>query len=272
MLRRFAFVTLVRAAGVGDDPISATAPPDAGTTPDSGTGPAVDSGPDGGVPSNDADAGADAAPSCIAPATNMVSWWTGDDTFMDRLSANNMTPTGNTGNVGHAAGHVGNALSFDGTKFLERALPIGIDSLGGFTVEAWVKAGANANQRIVDRSTAGSNDGWFFDFWMTKLRLAIGIASVESKTVMPIGSVLHVAGTFDGSSLRLFVNGVEDNQASASGVTTVPAPNHPLRIGGASDFSARWQGLVDEAAIYSRALTPVEIKAIFDAGASGRCK
>lgn len=163
-------------------------------------------------------------------------------------------------------------MSFDGSRLLERQVPIGIASLGGFTVEAWVKQDTSANKRILDRSTAGMSDGWYFDVWNTHLRFAVGAASLDSKLVMPMGTTVHVAGTFDGSSLRVFVNGVEDNQASSGGVTTVPSPSHPLRIGGASDFGSVWGGFIDEAAIYSRALTPAEIKAIHDAGASGRCK
>jgi large repetitive protein len=271
MPRRAAVVLVALAACVGDDPGSNPASQDAGTTPDSGSA-AVDSGSgsDTGTPANDG--GTEAGPNCIDSAANMISWWTGDDTFMDRLSANNMTKAGSSGTVSFAPGHVGKALSFDGSGFLERQLPIGMTSLGGFTVEAWVKAEANTNQRIFDRSTAGTSDGWLFDLWMTHLRFVVGTASVDSKLVMPTGEMVHVAGTFDGSTIRVFVNGVEDHQAAAGGVTTVPSPSHPLRIGGASDFSAVWKGIIDEAAVYSRALTPSEIKAIHDAGVNGRCK
>src|SRR5688500_14196820 len=154
MARRVALVSFVLAACVGDDPVNPPAA-DGGITPDSGT-PVIDSG-SGTETSTPIDASNDAgsdAGSCLAPAANMISWWTGDDTFMDRLQANNMVQAGSTGTVSFGAGHVGKAMSFDGSRLLERQVPIGISSLGGFTVEAWVKQDTSANKRILDRSTA----------------------------------------------------------------------------------------------------------------------
>lgn len=85
----------------------------------------------------------------------------------------------------------------------------------------------------------------------------------------------HVAGTWTGSELRLYVDGVK--------VATTPftGPIHdnariPLLIGGYNRFLAKGPdsmvGVIDEVEIFDRALHHREIREIFDAGSAGKCK
>ena len=68
----------------------------------------------------------------------------------------------------------------------------------------------------------------------------------------------HLAVTFDGSTLRMFVNGVQVSSASVAG--SMGASTGPLRIGGDSVWGEYFKGQIDEVRIYNRALSPGEIQ------------
>jgi hypothetical protein len=269
MVRRFAFVSLVLAACVGDDPASPAAP-DASVTPDGSSGGGSDSGSgtDTGS-SGEVDATTDAG--CLANASGIVSWWTGDGTTDDKLGKNHLVIAAEGGTVGYAAGRVGNGFSFTAGAHLEAFPTKNIDGLTGLTVEAWVYAEDNQNNRIVDHSTAGTSDGWLFDLYLSKLRLLVAGVNIDSQGQFPLQQLTHVAGTFDGTTFRLFVDGQKENESTVA-QTAIPSPNLPLRVGGGDVPNVRWKGVLDEVSVYSRALSPNEIKAIYEAGANGRCK
>jgi hypothetical protein len=66
------------------------------------------------------------------------------------------------------------------------------------------------------------------------------------------------------------VNGVLDGTLDAAG-DVVPTAN-PVGIGGNVISTVFFEGIIDEAQIFDRALTHAEILAIYQAGAAGQCK
>ena len=88
---------------------------------------------------------------------------------------------------------------------------------------------------------------------------APGDVAVIGSASLPVNSWAHVALTYDGANLRLFVNGVQViATALSSAITTSTGV---LRIGGNSVWSEFFQGRIDEVRIYNRALTAGEIQA-----------
>jgi glucose/arabinose dehydrogenase len=90
------------------------------------------------------------------------------------------------------------------------------------------------------------------------------------------GSWVHMAGTYDGTRLRLYVNGVEIIPTANSypgggfGTGNIRMDSNPVTLGGAEngsidgDASADpYPGLIDEVQIYNRALSLTEINDIF---------
>ena len=71
------------------------------------------------------------------------------------------------------------------------------------------------------------------------------------------GRWTHLAATYDGSSIRLLVGGVEVARTPASGAL-LAAPG-PLRIGAGGTGGDRFVGRIDEVRVYGRALPKVEI-------------
>jgi Concanavalin A-like lectin/glucanases superfamily len=69
----------------------------------------------------------------------------------------------------------------------------------------------------------------------------------------------NVALTYDGATLRLYVDGRQVADAGASGAIQVT--DHPLWIGGNEPYGEYFDGLIDELRVYSRALSAHEVRA-----------
>ena len=68
----------------------------------------------------------------------------------------------------------------------------------------------------------------------------------------------HLALTYDGAMMRLYVNGVQVSSRARTG--TIQASANPLQIGGDSIYGQYFQGMIDEVRVYNRALTATEIQ------------
>lgn len=92
-----------------------------------------------------------------------------------------------------------------------------------------------------------------------------------STTAVQVGQFYHVVGTYDGSQVRIYVNGVLEADAPASIV--LDYSTRPLFIGtsGETVFDGKLNGVADEASIYSRALNASEVAALYAAGPAGKC-
>jgi hypothetical protein len=82
---------------------------------------------------------------------------------------------------------------------------------------------------------------------------------VAGRSANPIGVWSYVALTYDGSTLRLFVDGRQ--AASRPSTGTIATARNPLWLGGNHPFGEFFDGLIDEARVYDRALTDAEIRA-----------
>jgi Concanavalin A-like lectin/glucanases superfamily len=83
--------------------------------------------------------------------------------------------------------------------------------------------------------------------------------SVAGVSPLPLNAWTHLATTYDGSTLRLYVNGAEVGTQATSGAIQVSTGR--LRIGGNAIWSEWFAGRIDEVRIYTRALTAAEIQA-----------
>jgi hypothetical protein len=81
----------------------------------------------------------------------------------------------------------------------------------------------------------------------------------------------NLAVTYDGTRLRLYVNGTQVSERSVTGA--IKTTSDPLWIGGNRPYGEYFNGLIDEVRVYDRALTPSEVRAemstpIADSGTS----
>ncbi len=163
------------------------------------------------------------------------------------------------------------SLSLNGTSsYMSVPNSSTINIIGPITIEAWIKlASINGNyQDIVCREAwgqAGTGGGYEFAITNTgKLRLDLYQSHNQYTTAIGSTTVTtnvwhHVAGVFDGSQMRVYLDGVLDGSLSTA---NGPASGtSPLNIGKSTYTSYYFGGLIDEvrlaaAALYSTNFTP----------------
>jgi len=218
---------------------------------------------------------------CIPAASGLVSWWGGDNNALDRIGTNNGTlMNGAT----FAAGKVGQAFSFDGVDdYVEvpHNASLSFSPTSPMTVDLWAyrTSSSNGHHLLAKRAGCGSNDMNYQlhlnDSGLCFLGTDVGVNMVCTSgglSDLPLNTWTHIAGTFDGSTLRLFING--QMVASNPSATLGPQNSAPLTIGALGSCSSIYPfgGLLDEVSIYNRGLSASEIAAIYNAGSAGKCK
>lgn len=87
--------------------------------------------------------------------------------------------------------------------------------------------------------------------------------TAAGSTVITDGQWHHVAGTWDGSEIKLYIDGVEEGTAAFAG--PISTSDVPVKIGFRGSGSPL-RAVVDEIAIFNRALTKDEINDIINTG------
>ena len=103
-----------------------------------------------------------------------------------------------------------------------------------------------------------------------KLELKLGELTLTSNVNISPDRFNHVAAAYDGSQVKMYIDGRPD--ASASFSDTPPTNTQPLFIGQRGDNTDFFQGMIDEVEIFNRALTAEEIASIYNAGRAGKIK
>ncbi|PYR74988.1 MAG: hypothetical protein DMF87_21510, partial [Acidobacteria bacterium] len=166
-----------------------------------------------------------------------------------------------------AAGRYGGALLFNGTNAWITVPDNSSLSLAtGMTLEAWVQptsASSNAYRSIILKERPS---GLSYSLYSnnssrrssTYINLGAGDQSVQGTASLPSNSWTHLAATYDGTMLRLYVNGALVTSKSVPG--SLVTSGGALRIGGNSVWGEWFMGYIDEVRIYNRALSAGEIQ------------
>lgn len=171
-------------------------------------------------------------------------------------------------------GIIGKALRFDPEQehFLTVAQSGDFSFRRPFTVMAWIKPSRrNAQFEIACMKGDKSGDppwpGWRLRYFWARAMLQAGTPDGEEPSVssaewsVPAEFWSHVAGTWDGTALHVFVNAVEKAAEAFSG-EIAPQPSwRPLILG---NFVGRknayaFDGLLDDIKIFDRALSEEEM-------------
>ncbi|EDY82664.1 Carbohydrate binding domain protein [Verrucomicrobiia bacterium DG1235] len=175
--------------------------------------------------------------------------------------------------VRSVSGKFGRALRFDGTG--GRVELDSLDVQGAeITIAAWIRpTGFRVSDgRIVSKASGvRANDHiWMlstFDDDGIKARFRLQTqASPDTKTLVGSTSLVegvwtHVAATFDGLKMRLYVNGALDGELLCRGAIR-ENPSVPVSIGDQPQGGRPFEGLIDEVRIFSRELGPNGIEAL----------
>ncbi len=101
-----------------------------------------------------------------------------------------------------------------------------------------------------------------FYFEMAGPAFATNGQGISSNATVPLGGTAHVAATYDGQTMKLFVNGALDNQVAAAYAAFNYTRPDNVTIGAANylfDYLRRFDGTMDEVRIWSVARTEAQI-------------
>lgn len=94
--------------------------------------------------------------------------------------------------------------------------------------------------------------------------------TITSQVKVVVGNKYHVAVTYNGSAVILYVNGVEQGKILVSGKIKVPENSTVMALGvnpnGSKAASGFFKGTIYNAAVYNKALTAAQVKINADAG------
>jgi glucose/arabinose dehydrogenase len=159
-------------------------------------------------------------------------------------------------------GRMGRGLSFDGVNDLVTiAASSSLDLTGGMTLEAWVYPRTVSGWRTVVLKPRPGNVAYGLSGSTSNGRPSAEVAvgpnrEVRGPSSLPLNTWSHLAATYDGAHIRLYVNGGQVASVAATG--TIFQSTSPLHIGG--NLSDYFNGVIDEIRIYNRPLTPAEIQ------------
>ncbi len=197
-------------------------------------------------------------------------------TVVNDNSGNGNNGTLTNGPSWSASGKYGSAISFDGTNdYINVSDANSLDLTNRMTVEAWVyatnltgyktaicKENGSSNLAYAlspNNSTSGSSN----QRPNTRIRIGSSTSTVTGTNKLSANTWTHLASTYDGSVLRLYVNGVLASSTNVTG--NISVTTNPLRIGGSTALSQYFMGMIDEVRIYNRALSQSEIQADMNA-------
>ena len=227
-------------------------------------------------------------PVCAPPASGLVGWWAGEGNAKDNLDTNNGTLYGG---MTFVTGEVGQAFNFDGSSGyidIPASASLNVGAGVGLTFECWIKPASTTANEPVAEWNSGTHAA--VHLWLSQPTAYSGggPGSIYANlvdttgafhTLTSSGGILnangfqHVALTYDKASgaARLYYNGTLVASQSLGSFT--PQTGVDLYLGKrVSDAPYTvFQGSMDEASVYNRALSGSEIQAVYSAGHIGKC-
>lgn len=166
-------------------------------------------------------------------------------------------------------GRHGGAVRFDGAIDRIDLPPCDITSGGqGFSISLWVKPDmVTGTERVLLAKASGTATHqhlWslsIVDGSAVRFRLRAGNSTAELTTPpssLFSGTWYHLAGSYDGSSMRIHVNGALIAFGQKSGMVGFN-PEMPASMGARTDGSGPFSGWIDQVRIYDRSLSDSEV-------------
>ena len=170
---------------------------------------------------------------------------------------------GKLGNALPLKGYIGEYLSVPNNRALNPDT---------FSISFWIKQDPDfgLDGDVISHVNLSKTAGWFFE---TKIKpepqIQFSVVNSEG-TIFTAAAPINknkfenVVGSFDGISVKLYLNGVLVDSADFSG-TYEPNPAVPFNVGIDSyDLDNAWKGAIDDLRVFSRVLSDTEVKNSFD--------
>jgi hypothetical protein len=220
--------------------------------------------------------------SCDPVPPGAISWYRAEGNAVDSVGINNGALIGGATT---SAGMAGQAFTFDGVNdSVNVPMTTSLQLTTGATLEFWMKGDSTnalnfccqglvaTDMYAIEIANSGIHFGLSTDNGVTQPFPSSGQVAISTNAWH------HVAGTYDGSTIALYVDGVLAASTAHSG--SISSNSGFLSIGSEDGRTGTcpscvgtryYKGLIDEVTLYNRALTAGEITDLYNAGSTGKC-
>jgi hypothetical protein len=162
------------------------------------------------------------------------------------------------------------AMSFDGSNDYVDAGTSAILDVDYVTISAWINASSwdsgSFNYIVSKETVASPYHGYELrnSFGSIQFVVAIGVTEYLLNSTLPTTGVWHhLAGTYDGETMLLYVDGAQVNSNTSPSGVMRKASGQSLYIGEGQAYpNRRFVGQIDDVRIYNRALSASEIQSL----------
>jgi hypothetical protein len=210
----------------------------------------------------------------------VVGAWTFDEGAGDvAIDSSGNCEDGKINGAAWVDGKFGKALSFDGSSdYVEVPDIPDLNPQKAMSMGCWVYITGNAgvHRDIISKDGESSERQYLMtssdiNRFRAHIWTSDGVAHYfDGGTPVELETWYHIAQTYDGNDLKLYVDGKEDGSISFSGDIIVTG--QPVRIGGGANPGAaayHTPGIIDEVVIFNVALEEEDIQTLMNAGLSG---
>ena len=184
----------------------------------------------------------------------------GSGTTVTDATTNGNDGTINGTGVWTTSGQNGDALEFNGTDTeVEITNDSSLDVTDALTVMAWIYPLSIDNEWAV---VAAKHDAVYY-LAATSSGSSLPVFGAKApwtdafgSSALSVNTWVHIAGTFDGTNVRLFIDGVQDGIAARTADLSQETNNTYV---GSSPYNEFFNGRIDDFRIYNRALSAAEI-------------
>ena len=201
--------------------------------------------------------------------------------FADSTSNNNDGTCDGTDSTANASGKINGARTFDGSDDLVRVTSSSsLQPTTGLTVSTWINADSYTNWNKLVSSPYRNDGSWTGPYVSYALgfhnnaggvlfEITTGGSKADTFNTVPnlnTGQWYHLVGTYDGTTMRLYIDGVENATTGKTGDIDYNGSTNDIAIGRASPYVNEnpFDGTMDEVRIYNQAMSPDWIAASYE--------
>ena len=221
----------------------------------------------------------------------LVGYWTmdGKNTSWSTNQELDSSGNGNTGTLVNMSpttspvlGKIGQAMAFNGVN---QSMPVSsnasLNITNSLSISLWIKHNNpnTGNGSVAVFVSKGPYDGTNGDYLLrmdTNMHYMFALYqggwnyTTSASTISP-NVWHHIVATWDGTTLLMYQDGVQDADTQSAAITLTPNA-YPVTIGQTSDQAGNtwYTGSIDDVRIYNRALSAQEVQELYAAGSGSK--